>query len=104
MKIFVAASYSAKVDYDTGKVFSHYREWLEGELKSLEEIGHEIFCALREDNYEINNEDPAAAFRLDLDKLKSSDLLLAYVSNEKSVGVQTEVGIAIGIEKTGYLG
>jgi len=65
MKVFVAASYSSQVNYDTGEVFPEYKEWLEKNLSTIEGLGHTIFCALRADQYGINDADPAEAFRLD---------------------------------------
>ncbi len=99
MKIFVAASYSTQVNYDTGEVFTDYKTWLEATLATIESLGHTVFCALREDQYKINNTDPAAAFRLDLQRIKESDALIALLSDKPSVGVQTEVGAAVALNK-----
>lgn len=103
MKIFVAASYSSQVDYDTGKVFDEYKGWLEETLGVIEQAGHKVFCALREDNYQINNDDPAAAFKLDMDAIKSHDALLALLTDNISAGVQTEIGAAIALRKIVFL-
>lgn len=99
MNIFVAASYSSKVNYETGKVFPEYKDELEGHLTKLESFGHNVFCALRADHYKINDADPAQAFQLDLDEIKKSDGMFAIVDNKVSAGMQTEIGIAIGLEK-----
>lgn len=103
MKIFVAASYSSEVDYSSGEVFEDYREWLERILLALEKAGHEVFCALREDGYRINKDDPAAAYCLDLERIKKSDALLALLDNNISAGVQTEIGIAVALGKKVFL-
>lgn len=99
MRIFVAASYSSKVDYKTGEVFASYKDWLEDILTTLEKQNHTVFCALREDWYRINNSDPAAAFRLDVENIEKSDALLALLDSSVSTGVQTEIGIAIALKK-----
>jgi len=99
MKIFVAASYSSNVNYETGEVFPEYREWLEENLVKLEKYGHEIFCALRADEYKINSNDPAEAFRLDESEINTCDGLLSIISSKSSEGVQTEIGIALGRDK-----
>jgi len=99
MKIFVAASYSSEVDYQTGQVFDDYREYLEDTLRTIEASGHNVFCALREDNYTINKEDPAIAYRLDVNNIEDSDVLLAILDNTVSGGVQTEIGFAIALGK-----
>lgn len=99
MKIFVAASYSSQVDYDTGQVFPEYREWLEDNLKILEDLGHTVFCALRADQYKINDADPAEAFSLDEAEIEAADGMLAFVTDRVSAGVQTEIGMAIAKKK-----
>lgn len=99
MKIFVAASYSTQVDYDTGQVFPEYKEWLEDNLDVIEACGHTVFCALRADQYKINDADPAAAFSLDMKHIQESDALIAFLDEKPSVGVQTEIGAAVALEK-----
>lgn len=99
MRVFVAASYSSQVNYETGEVFPEYREELESTLTRLEQYGHAVFCALRADNYKINDVDPAQAFSLDEAEIEKADALLALVTDKVSPGVQTEIGLAIGKEK-----
>lgn len=103
MKIFVAASYSSQVNYDTGEVHSAYKDWLEEVLGKLENAGHTVFCALRADQYKINDEDPAAAFSLDLKHITESDALLALLSEKVSAGVQTEIGVAVALGKKVFI-
>jgi len=98
MKFFVASSYSSQVDYETGQVFPEHREFIESQLAVLEQFG-EVFCAVRHDNYQINNAAPEEAFRLDLDQIKDSDVFIAFLSGRASVGVQTEIGIAVALGK-----
>jgi hypothetical protein len=74
-----------------------YKAWLEEILKQLESEGHTVFCALRADQYKINDTDPAAAFSLDLEHIQASDVLLALLGDKPSVGVQTEIGVAVGL-------
>ena len=104
MKIFVAASYSSKVSYDSGEVFPEYKAWLEELLGRVEGAGHEVICSLREDNYHINDGDPAGAFRLDTESIKNSDALLALLDDHISAGVQTEIGYALALGKRVILG
>jgi len=99
MKIFVAASYSSKVNYDTGEVFPEYKAWLEEIIATLEGMGHSVFCALRADQYKINDADPAAAFNLDMEHIKESEVVLALLSENVSAGVQTEIGVGVALGK-----
>ena len=99
MKIFVAASYSAKVDYSTGDVYPEYKAWLEAILMQLESYGHEVVCALRDDDWRINDIDPAQAFKLDEEKIANAEGLFALVSDTVSAGVQMEMGMALAQKK-----
>ena len=99
MKIFVAASYSSKVDYKTGDVLPQYKAWLEGMLEQLENYGHEVFCALRADNWRINDLEPAQAFKLDESEISKADGMIAFVTEKPSAGVQMEIGMAIAQKK-----
>jgi nucleoside 2-deoxyribosyltransferase len=83
MKIFVAASYSSQVNYETGEVFPEYKAWLEDNLERLEKFDHTLFCALRADKYKIND----------------ADGMLAFLNDKVSAGVQTEIGMAIAQKK-----
>lgn len=98
-RIFIATSYSSKVDYETGKVHDDYKVWLESQLVMFESQGFEVFCALRVDGYRINNEDPASAYNLDTKEIKKSDILVALLSDHVSSGVQTEIGFALALDK-----
>ena len=99
MQVFVAASYSSQVDYSTGEVLPEYKKWLENTLAVIEAAGHTVFCALREDQYRINNADPAAAFGLDLEHIQQADALIALLNDKPSAGVQTEIGVAVALQK-----
>lgn len=99
MKVFIAASYSSKVDYETGEVYPEYKRWLEEIINSVSSLGHSTFCALVVDNFKINNENPSQAFSLDVDELKKCDVILALLSSTASTGVQTEIGVGIALGK-----
>jgi nucleoside 2-deoxyribosyltransferase len=99
MKIFVATSYSSKVDYATGRVFPEYRDFLEHQLAVIEQQGNTVFIAIRADGYRINNDDQAAAYRLDLEEIRKCDVLIAFLDEKVSAGVQTEIGIALAFGK-----
>ncbi len=99
MKLFVAASYSSQVNYETGEVFPEYKEWLEDNIERLEKFGHTVFCALRADNYKMNDVNPAEAFSLDESQIEAAEGMIAFVNNSVSAGVQTEIGMAIAQKK-----
>ncbi len=103
MHIFINASYSAHVDFGTGLVYPGYKKWLESILCTIESAGHTVFCALRADNYTINNADPAEAFSLDIAQIKKSDAMIALLNDKTSAGVQTEIGYGVALEKRVFL-
>jgi len=98
MKIFVATSYSSQVNYETGQVFPEFRDFLENQFTTLEQFG-EIFSGIRYDDYQINHAAPDEAFRLDLKEIKESDVLVAFLGEKVSAGVQTEIGMALAFGK-----
>ena len=99
MHLFVAASYSSKVNYETGDVFPDYQEWLESVLSELESYGHSAYCSLREDHYRINDSDPAGAFKVDTAAIAQCEVFLALLDDHVSAGVQTEIGYALALRK-----
>jgi nucleoside 2-deoxyribosyltransferase len=98
-KFFVATSYSSQVDYETGEVLPQFRDFLEQQFSIIEQGGGEVFSAIRHDKYKINNTDPAAAFRVDMDKIKECDVFVAFLNQKVSAGVQAEIGMAVALGK-----
>jgi hypothetical protein len=95
MKIFIATSFSKKVDYSTGKVYPEFRQWLEGNvLKPIKELGLDYFCAIEREGWVINSVDPAQAITENFNNLKKCDMLLVILDQEVSAGLQMEIGIA----------
>jgi nucleoside 2-deoxyribosyltransferase len=99
MKIFVSTSYSAKINYGTGDVFPEHKQWLEEILTTIEHAGHQPLCALRDDNYNINNADPDQAYLLDRASIDASDVVFVLLDDQISAGVQLEIGLAAGLGK-----
>lgn len=99
MKIFITASHSSQVNYETGEVFPEYIDWLEANIKRLEKFGYTVFCALRADEYRMNDKNPAEAFSLDEAEIEKADALIAFVNDTVSAGVQTEIGMAVAKKK-----
>lgn len=95
MKVFIATSFSSKVDYSTGQIYPEFRQWLENNiLKPIKESGLDYFCAIEKESWKINDEDPAQAVTEDFNNLKSCDALLVILDEEVSPGLQIEIGIA----------
>lgn len=99
MKIFLSTSFSSKLLPD-GSVEPAYRAHLEAIIKNLEDKGHDVFCALREDNWRLNDIDPGQAFLMDADAVNNCDLMLVLIrNNPPSAGIQFELGAAYTLKK-----
>lgn len=98
MKIFLSVSYSTKVD-EKGDVQAAHRKDLEALIGSLEDGGHKVFCAPREEGWKINKLKPIEALKWDLDEIDKSDLYVAVLNEDISSGVQLETGYALAKKK-----
>lgn len=99
MKIFLATSYTSKID-KSAVVETNYQNQVLKLLDCLEHDGITAYCAPREDNWQINHNDPIDAFRLDIEKIQGCDLMVAFVElNPPSAGVQFELGFSFAMKK-----
>jgi hypothetical protein len=99
MKIFLSTSFSNKVLPD-GSVEPQYRVQIEKIIDVIEQKGHEVFCALREDNWRLNDLSPSEAFAADVSGIKDCDLITAIIRNNPvSAGIEFELGMAYILNK-----
>jgi len=98
MKIFFATSFSSKIDSE-GKVLPEFRASIEKLLSRYEAQGHEVFCAVRAENWRIAAQDPVMALKLDLQHIKKADKFVALLDEQVSAGVQLEIGYALALGK-----
>lgn len=99
MKVFLAAPFTDRIDQATGRVSDAYREWLENIATVLRRLGHGVVCAHERENWGSNLDPPEVAIRLDWEAIAGCDLLVAYVGNPPSPGVQMEIGYASALKK-----
>lgn len=98
MRIFRGTSYTSQVD-DSGKVDREFRTLIEEIIGALESQGHSVHCALKADNWVLNEVQPDVAVPQDLQNLGASDVFLAFVKiDPPSAGVQLEIGFALAKE------
>lgn len=94
-KLFVATSFSGKVDYETGKVLPEFRIEVEAILVALRAIeGLFVFCAVEHEGWRMSNDPPEIGVRNDLIEIDKADALLALLLDRPSEGVQYEMGYA----------
>lgn len=98
MKIFLSVSFSAEVD-EKGNVQKAYRSDLETLIQKLEELGHKVYCALAEEKWTINNQNPVSLLKKELEKIDDSDIFVAVLGHNISCGVQLSMGYALAKEK-----
>ncbi len=95
MKIFIATSFSGKVDYGTGQVKTEFKNWLKlNVLDPLKNAELNYFCAIEMEGWKVNNSDSASAIINDFNQLRKSNLLLVILDEGISPGLQIEIGIA----------
>ncbi len=95
MKIFLATSFSGKVDYETKEVLPEFKTFVEQVLACLrKQSGIEVFCAVEQEGWIITDTPPAITVQDDLEQVDKADVLLALVDEEPSAGVQFEIGYA----------
>lgn len=95
-RIFLATSFSGKVNYDTGEVLPEFRGFIEGVLAELrKQADTEVFCAIEHEGWKITDEPPEVGVQKDLAAIDKADVLLALVDETPSAGVQFEIGYAV---------
>lgn len=92
--VFVACSFSSKVDYDTGEVFPEHREYIEGVLEDIRRLGLTVFCAIEHEGWKIGQAPPEVGVEMDLTTIDASDQLLVILGTDKSDGCSYEAGHA----------
>lgn len=96
-KVFLATSFSGKVNQSTGEVIPTFRKEVETVLEALRKTAElEVFCAVEDEDWNISSTVPEVGVRQDLGRLDESDVLLALVEETISAGVQFELGYAVG--------
>ncbi len=96
MKVFLATSFSGKLDAITGEMVPEYREFIEQLLAGLRKVpGCEVFCASEDEGWRISEALPEIGVKGDLDELEQTDVLFALMHDKPSAGVQFELGYAV---------
>jgi nucleoside 2-deoxyribosyltransferase len=77
-----------------------FREHWNGLAEALERSGHQVISAHRREIWGASIDSPDVALKDDLEGLRASDLVLAYIGSPPSPGVQLELGYAIAHHKS----
>lgn len=98
-RIFLSTSFSAHVEA-SGAVSAQFRSELGSLIDAIEQSGYKVDCAVRDDGWMIQDMDPAAAYRRDIEAIRRCDGMVALLQfDPPSVGVQFELGFgqAVGL-------
>jgi nucleoside 2-deoxyribosyltransferase len=95
-KVFLATSFSGKVDMHTGQVLPAFRAVIENLLRELRKDDVcEVFCAVEHEGWMIaNNVPPEVGVQKDLQAIEDAEVVVALMDNQPSAGVQFELGYA----------
>ena len=97
IKLFLAAPFTQYLE--NGLVTLNHQEGIKRVYSELEQNGFEIFSAHQEEEMGKDLDDPATAIVRDLKELKEADILIAFIGDPPSPGVQMEIGAAITMDK-----
>lgn len=99
MKLFLIAPFTGMLNPETGLIQDQYRTWLEKIIRFLESKGHQVISKHVREKWGEDLNTPEDAIEHDFDSAKTSDLIIAYLGNPFSPGVQMELGIALCYHK-----
>jgi nucleoside 2-deoxyribosyltransferase len=98
MKIFFAAPFTKIINED-GLVEPQFKFWINKIVHECRSFGHKVFLAHEREEWGAKLDPPEKALKLDWDEIEESDVILAYIGNPPSPGVQMELGYASALRK-----
>jgi Nucleoside 2-deoxyribosyltransferase len=99
LKIFLSAPMTQYLISDASSEFDLFRNHWSLIASALEHSGHEVFSAHKREAWGDDLATPEAALKADVSDLLASELIIAYIGNPPSPGVQMELGYAIATHK-----
>jgi hypothetical protein len=98
LKVFLSAPLTQYVLGDDHEMEDFRSHW--GRIADeLEHSKHQVFSAHKREAWGANLDDPESALKADVAGLHESELVIAYVGNPPSPGVQMELGYAMAHHK-----
>ncbi len=99
LKVFLSAPLTQYVEADDPVEMEAFRGHWGRVAEALERSGHEVFSAHRREAWGADIDEPEPALRADVTGLRESEMVIAYVGNPPSPGVQMELGYAMAHNK-----
>jgi hypothetical protein len=99
MKVFLSAPLTQYLRAQDPSALESFRAQWGHVAKALERSGHEVFSAHRREARGVELDSPESALRASVAGLLASELVIAYVGDPPSPGVQMELGYAIASRK-----
>ncbi len=72
-KLFLATSFSTRVDLKSGKVNTKFKEQIETTIQELENAGFDIYCAVEREGWTISYETQEVGVHNDLSEIDKAD-------------------------------
>lgn len=99
MKIFFAAPFTKIINNENGLVDPQFKVWINKIVQEFRSSGHNVFLAHEREEWGAKLDSPEKALKLDWEEIEKSDVVLAYIGNPPSPGVQMELGYASALRK-----
>jgi hypothetical protein len=99
MRISLSAPFTERLDPHTQLIQPMYRNWLARLISFLEGKGHQVINSHVREDWGGKLEPPEIAIVNDFTSIKDSHLIIAYIGNPPSPGVQMELGFASSFGK-----
>jgi nucleoside 2-deoxyribosyltransferase len=99
VKVFLSAPLTQYVNAKNHKKLDGFRAHWGHIADALERSGHQVFSAHRRESWGAKLDTPESALKADVAGLHESELVIAYIGNPPSPGVQLELGYAIAGHK-----
>jgi hypothetical protein len=99
IKVFLSAPLTQYVLDENPSSLDNFRGHWGRIAKALERNGHDVFSAHQREAWGADLDSPESALKADVAGLLASELIIAYVGNPASPGVQMELGYAIATHK-----
>jgi hypothetical protein len=97
--VFLSAPLTQYVDEDDRSTMDDFRAHWGRIADALERNGHDVFSAHRREAWGDDLDSPDSALKADLEGLQASELVVAYIGDPPSPGVQLEIGYAMAHHK-----
>ncbi|HET6570958.1 MAG TPA: nucleoside 2-deoxyribosyltransferase [Solirubrobacterales bacterium] len=99
LSVFLSAPLTQYVHAEDDEEMDSFRCYWSEIIEALGRGGHDVFSAHQREAWGADIDSPESALRADIEALHKSDLVIAYIGDPPSPGVQMEIGYAMAHRK-----